>query len=60
MTPVSKQAREPAGAVERPRFSSRKREPATRHGARRRALRAAAGAETSYLLSLRNIPNTPS
>jgi hypothetical protein len=53
MTPVTNQPRQPAGHTEKPRNAGRKRPP-PRHGARRRALRAAAGAETSYLLSLRD------
>ena len=52
MTPVTNQPRKLAGRTDQARFPGRKRNPA-RHGARRRALRAAAGAETSYLLSLR-------
>jgi hypothetical protein len=61
MTPVTNQPRQPATPADTSRTAGRKRQPA-RHGARRRALRAAAGAETSYLLSLRadNIPDTRS
>ena len=53
MTAVTDQPRKSAGRESDSRFPSRKRKQG-KHGARRRALaRAAAGAETSYLLSLR-------
>jgi hypothetical protein len=54
MTAVTDQARQAAGRESDSRFSDRKRKQSKKHGTRRRALlRAAAGAETSYLLSLR-------
>jgi hypothetical protein len=55
MTHVTDQARQATGSESDSRFSDRKnRKQTKKHGRRRRALlRAAAGAETSYLLSLR-------
>jgi hypothetical protein len=54
MTPLNKQPGETAGRAQETRFPGRMRKLGKR-GARRRAmLRAAAGAETSYLLSLRH------
>jgi hypothetical protein len=55
MTAVTDQARLATGRESDSRFADRKnRKQTKKHGRRRRALlRAAAGAETSYLLSLR-------
>jgi hypothetical protein len=55
MTHVTDQARQATGSESDSRSSDRKnRNKTKKHGRRRRALlRAAAGAETSYLLSLR-------
>jgi hypothetical protein len=53
MTHVTDQPRKTAGRESDSRFQNRKHKQG-KHGSRRRALlRAAAGAETSYLLSLR-------
>jgi hypothetical protein len=54
MTHVTDQARQAAGRESDSRISDRRNRKSKKHGRRRRALlRAAAGAETSYLLSLR-------